>query len=67
MLSAVEQNLLDRSGVEKSWRLLEEITSFKREHPRDVDRSVEIVAERLRGEGLPAEVATMVLYLSLLA
>ena len=50
MLSAVEQNLLDRAGVEKSWRLLEEITSFKREHPRDVDRSVEIVAETLRGE-----------------
>lgn len=65
MLSAVEQSLLSRASVEKSWSLLEEITSFKREHPNDVDRSVEIVAERLRAEGLPAKVATMDLYLSL--
>jgi N-acetylated-alpha-linked acidic dipeptidase len=65
MLSAVEQSLLDRASVEKSWQLLEEITSFKREHPNDVDRSVEIVAEKLRADGLPAEVATMDLYLSL--
>jgi N-acetylated-alpha-linked acidic dipeptidase len=65
MLSSSEQTLLSDVPVADAWTLLEEITAFVREHPRDVDRSVAIVAERLRAAGLPAEIGEMNLYLSL--
>lgn len=65
MLTDVEQRLLEAAQVAPAWSLLEGICSFDREHPRDVDRSVEMVAEQLRAGGLPAEVATMNLFLSL--
>jgi N-acetylated-alpha-linked acidic dipeptidase len=65
MLLPVEQRLLDRADITDAWVLLEDITGFPREHPDDVDRSVEMVAERLRADGVPAKVAVMDLYLSL--
>jgi len=65
MLTNTEQALISRAQVDDAWSLLEAVTAFPREHPRDVDRAVELVATRLRADGLPANVATMDLYLSL--
>lgn len=65
MLSSVEQELLALAEVDQAWTLLEDVTSFVREHPVDVDRSVDMVAERLKNAGLPAAVSQMKLYLSL--
>lgn len=65
MLSSTEQQLLETATVDQAWTLLEDICSFVREHPRDVDRSVEMVAERLMAAGVPSQIDTMNLYLSL--
>ncbi|MDB5696433.1 MAG: peptidase [Sphingomonas bacterium] len=65
MLAAGEQQLIEAARVDDAWSLLEEISSFVREHPVDVDRSVEMVAAALRTQGIPAQVSQMELYLSL--
>lgn len=60
-----ETAVLAEADLTEPWGLVESFATFKREHPRDVDRGMEEVAERLRRHGVPVQMHVPRLYLSL--
>lgn len=66
VIAASERKLIDQVEIEKeAWPLIERFSTRVREHPRDVDRSMDDVVERLKSHGIPVEVYNPSLYLSL--
>lgn len=65
MLSIDEQAVLDTVNLEAPWELIERFSTLKREDPVDVQTAAGLIAERLRQHGIPVEVHTPDLYLSI--
>ncbi len=64
-MNDVEKSVLDSVTLDEPWSLVESFSTFKREHPKDVDRGMDEVAERLKKHGVPVTMHTPELYLSL--
>lgn len=64
-MNEIESAILADASLDEPWALVESFATFKREHPRDVNRGMDEVAERLRRHGLPVTVHQPSLYLSL--
>ncbi|MFN6977476.1 MAG: M28 family peptidase, partial [Gemmobacter sp.] len=60
-----ETAILNAVTMDEPWGLVESFATFKREHPRDVNRGMDEVASRLAGHGVPVTVHEPALYLSL--
>ena len=52
-------------SLDAPWPLIERFTSLKREHPTDVATAAEEIVSRLRAHGVPVEVHTPTIFLSL--
>lgn len=65
MLRPDEQALLDSVSLEAPWELIERFSVLKREDPADVRTAAGLIAERLRQRGVPVEVHTPELFLSI--
>ena len=65
MLTDAERTVLDAVRIETPWELVEAFSTMVREHPRDVNRAMDMVAERLGKHGVPVTMHEPTLYLSL--
>src|SRR5262245_6458082 len=61
----LETSFRDRIDVDFAWDLVERLSCQPREKPQDVDRGAEIIAERLRSQGIPFTMHEPTLFLSL--
>lgn len=61
----MEAKVLDQVSSVEPWGLVESFSTFKREHPRDVNRGMDEVAERLSKYGVPVTMHDPSLYLSI--
>lgn len=61
----MEAKVLDQVSSDEPWGLVESFSTFKREHPNDVNRGMNEVAERLSKHGVPVKMHEPSLYLSL--
>ena len=52
-------------SLDAPWPLIERFTTLKREHPTDVATAAEEIVGRLRAHGVPVEVHTPTIFLSL--
>ncbi len=59
-----EQQILDTVNLEEPWGLIESFATFKREHPKDVNRGMDEVVSRLQRHGVDVKVHHPDLYLS---
>lgn len=64
-MNEFERRVLDEIDVDRTWSLIEEMSTMVREHPKDVDSAVDYVVARLRSYGIEATVHRPELYLSL--
>lgn len=60
-----ESEILDAVSLDEPWALIESFSTFKREHPVDVNRGMDEVVSRLRRHGVEVTVHEPSLYLSL--
>ena len=60
-----ESEILDAVSLDEPWALIESFSTFKREHPVDVNRGMDEVVSRLRRHGVEVKVHEPSLYLSL--
>ncbi|WP_170783552.1 M28 family peptidase [Ruegeria lacuscaerulensis] len=60
-----ETALLDQVTIDEPWALVESFSTFKREHPDDVNRGMDEVVERLTKHGVEVKVHEPELFLSL--
>ena len=65
MISSAEQAILDAVNLEAPWELIERFATLKREDPQDVKRAAALITERLDRHGVPVEVHTPELFLSI--
>jgi len=65
LMNAAETTLLDQVSIDEPWALVESFATFKREHPTDVNRGMDELAERLRAHGVDVNIHEPELYLSL--
>ena len=63
-MNEIETALLAAVSLEEPWGLVESFSTFKREHPCDVDRGMDEVVSRLRAHGVEVTVHQPNLYLS---
>ncbi len=64
-MNEVESGILSQVTLDEPWALVESFSTFKREHPTDVNRGMDEVVERLRKHGVEVKVHEPSLYLSL--
>lgn len=64
-MTETEAAILNAVTMDAPWALVESFAAYKREHPRDVNRGMDEVVERLARHGVPATVHAPSLYLSL--
>lgn len=64
-MNQTEAAVLADITLDEPWALVESFATYKREHPKDVDRGMDEVVERLRGHGVEVKVHEPCLYLSL--
>ncbi|MEM9900037.1 MAG: M28 family peptidase [Pseudomonadota bacterium] len=64
-MNEIETGILDAVTMDEPWGLIESFATFKREHPRDVNRGMDEVVARLAAHGVTATVHQPSLYLSL--
>ena len=64
-MNEIEKALLADVSLDEPWGLVESFSTFKREHPNDVDRGMDEVVSRLRAHGVEVTVHEPNLYLSL--
>ena len=64
-MNDAEKAVLDAVSIDAPWALVETFSTFKREHPDDVNRGMDEVTERLRAAGVEVTVHEPDLYLSL--
>ncbi len=64
-MNQTETEILSAATVDEPWALVESFSTFKREHPTDVNRGMDEVVQRLRKHGIEVTVHEPSLYLSL--
>jgi N-acetylated-alpha-linked acidic dipeptidase len=64
-MNKVESEILANVSLDEPWALVESFSTFKREHPNDVNRGMDEVVTRLRKHGVEVTVHEPSLYLSL--
>ena len=64
-MNKVETDILSQVSLAEPWALVESFSTFKREHPDDVNRGMDEVVARLRKHGVDVKVHEPSLYLSL--
>ncbi|WP_298812682.1 M28 family peptidase [uncultured Roseibium sp.] len=64
-MNAAETKLLDQVTIDEPWALVESFSTFKREHPDDVNRGMDEVVSRLKAHGVEVRVHEPDLFLSL--
>jgi N-acetylated-alpha-linked acidic dipeptidase len=64
-MNKLESDLLAQVTLDEPWALVESFSTFKREHPTDVNRGMDEVVSRLRKHGVEVTVHEPSLYLSL--
>ncbi len=64
-MSELDRTVTNDISIEAPWSLIETFATQPREKPDDANRGAEIIAERLRGLGVPVTVHEPDLYLSL--
>jgi hypothetical protein len=64
-MDQVESAILSGVSLDEPWGLVESFSTFKREHPTDVNRGMDEVVARLRKHGVEVTVHEPSLYLSL--
>jgi hypothetical protein len=64
-MNEIESALLGAVTLDEPWALIESFSTYKREHPTDVNRGMDEVAARLAKHGVPVTMHTPELYLSL--
>jgi N-acetylated-alpha-linked acidic dipeptidase len=64
-MNDLERRLLADVSLDEPWALIEQFAGIVREHPRDVNRAADVLAERLRALDVPVTVHEPELYLSL--
>ena len=64
-MTETETAILGAVTMDEPWGLIESFATFKREHPKDVNRGMDEVVERLTRHGVPVKVHQPSLYLSL--
>lgn len=64
-MMTTETAILDQVTMNEPWGLVENFATFKREHPTDVNRGMNEVAERLGRHGVPVTMHKPSLYLSI--
>ncbi len=64
-MNDLEKALLADVTLDEPWGLVESFSTFKREHPNDVDRGMDEVVSRLRAHGVEVKVHEPELYLSI--
>jgi hypothetical protein len=63
-MNAFEQRLLDAVNLDAPWELVETFSRTPRWMPDDVNRGADIIADRLRGLGIPVTVHQPEIYLA---
>jgi hypothetical protein len=61
----LEKSFHDRIDIGFAWDLVQQFSSQPREKPADANRGAEIIAERLRSQGIPVTMHEPTLFLSL--
>jgi N-acetylated-alpha-linked acidic dipeptidase len=64
-MNKLESEVLAQVTLDEPWALVESFSTFKREHPTDVNRGMDEVVARLRKHGVEVTVHEPSLYLSL--
>ena len=64
-ISDVEQGFLDGISLDLPWSLVETFATMHRWQPEDVNRSADVIVQRLRGAGVPVEVHEPEIFLSI--
>lgn len=64
-MNELETKILGQVSLDEPWGLVESFSTFKREHPDDVNRGMDEVVSRLRRHGVEVTVHEPSLYLSL--
>ncbi len=64
-ISATESRFLDAVSLDLPWGLVEAFSTMPRWRPEDVNRGADVIAQRLRGAGVPVEVHESEIYLSI--
>jgi hypothetical protein len=64
-LSDSEQGFLDQVSLDLPWSLVETFATMPRWRPEDVNRSADVLVEKLREAGVPVEVHSPEIYLSI--
>jgi hypothetical protein len=64
-MTEAETAILNAVSMDEPWALVESFATFKREHPRDVNRGMDEVVARLTRHGVPVTVHQPSLFLSL--
>lgn len=64
-MNEIENALLSDVSLDEPWGLVESFSTFKREHPTDVNRGMDEVVSRLEGHGVEVKVHQPDLFLSL--
>ena len=64
-MNKLESGILAQASLDEPWALVESFSTFKREHPDDVNRGMDEVVSRLTKHGVEVKVHEPSLYLSL--
>lgn len=64
-MSEAERRFVDEVTIDLPWGLVEHFSGMPRWRPEDVNRGMDALVERLRGEGIPVEVHQPEIYLSI--
>ncbi len=64
-MNEIESAVLGAVKLDEPWALVESFATYKREHPTDVNRAMDEVAERLKKQGVEVKMHEADLYLSL--
>jgi N-acetylated-alpha-linked acidic dipeptidase len=64
-MNDIESAILGSVRLDDAWALIESFSTYKREHPADVNRGMSEVAERLKKHDIPVTIHEPSLYLSL--
>ena len=64
-MTDLERRILADIDLEQPWSLIETLSTMVREHPRDVDATIDVLVGRLRSYGIQPTVHEADLYLSL--
>jgi N-acetylated-alpha-linked acidic dipeptidase len=64
-MDKLEKDILETVSLDEPWALIESFSTYKREHPDDVNRGMDEVVSRLRKHGVEVTVHEPSLYLSL--